>query len=164
MSKTWTVLRRVRSHSRNHHQRMTKQLRVSPTAALFHVGHTKSRSFGDAAIVGYLCGVARPICGQQPVYSGWKRSHVVKYQSVVTPDGKIRHHSGTIWWRRRNATVLRRSVLLDTFRQHFTDVDRNSHYLYGHSAYPLTPWLMEPFRGGLNPGQSLLNRKLRGVS
>ncbi|KAK9357149.1 hypothetical protein V1504DRAFT_465543 [Lipomyces starkeyi] len=48
--------------------------------------------------LGFIDGTARPICRltlhQREVYNGHKRTHALKYQSIVTPDGLIIHMEG----------------------------------------------------------------------
>lgn len=67
--------------------------------------------------------LARPVRGQRLLYSDWKRSHALKYESVVTPDGMIRHIFGPILGRRHDATMWIRGSLLHVLCQYFMDVD-----------------------------------------
>lgn len=74
--------------------------------------------------------VARPSHEQRLGYSGLKRPHTLMHQSVVMPDDILRHLLRSILGRRHDATMLRRSGLLGTLRQHFMDVDGQPCYLY----------------------------------
>ena len=50
--------------------------------------------------VGFVDGTVRPIsrpeCNQRIVYIGHKRIHVIKFQSIVTPDGMIANMFGPV--------------------------------------------------------------------
>jgi len=61
-------------------------------------------------VVGFIDGtgilVARPGGGlQRCMYSGHKRDHVMKFQSVVTPDGLLFHLYGPVEGRRHDMTM-----------------------------------------------------------
>ena len=57
-------------------------------------------------VVGFIDGTARPICrpkhGQRLTYSGYKKQHVLKYQSTVLPNGIIGRLDGPINGRRHD--------------------------------------------------------------
>ncbi|XP_074033773.1 uncharacterized protein [Leptinotarsa decemlineata] len=64
---------------------------------------------------GFIDGTARPICrpsiNQEEYYSGHKRFHCVKYQSVICPDGMITSLKGAYVGRRHDAGIFRESNL-----------------------------------------------------
>lgn len=90
-------------------------------------------------IVGFIDGTARPICRpsyrQRELYSGYKKGHVLKYQSVVLPDGLIGRLDGPYVGRRHDAAVLHLSNLLGELRTKFINVDGSWMSLYGDPGY-----------------------------
>jgi hypothetical protein len=63
-------------------------------------------------IDGTLRRTCRPIRFQRAVYSGHKRCHGIKFQSVVTPDGLIARFFGPIPGARHDSFMLAESQLL----------------------------------------------------
>ena len=110
---------------------------------------------------GFIDGTVMPICrptrNQREVYNGHKRTHALKYQSVVTPNGLIANMFGPMEGRRHDVALLAESGLLDMIRFHS---NRNTPLcLYGDSAYPLDPYLMCPYKGAaLTAEQEAFNR------
>jgi nuclease HARBI1 len=100
---------------------------------------------------GYIDGTLRPISrptkNQKFVYSGHKRRHGIKFQSVVTPDGIISHLSGPYLGKEHDATILRRSGLVETMLEKAKDTYGNQMVIYGDQAYGLAPYLARPFGG-----------------
>lgn len=97
---------------------------------------------------GFIDGTGRPICrpsrGQQEYFSGHKRQHVVKYQSVMCPNGILCHTDGPYPGRRHDAGILRDSG----FYQQLEELVAGHQYvLYGDPAYPLRPLLCQPYGG-----------------
>lgn len=68
-------------------------------------------------IVGFIDGTARSICrpskNQKLFYSGHKRTHCLKFQSVTLPDGIIAHWSGPYTGNRHDAGIFRESGISD---------------------------------------------------
>jgi hypothetical protein len=95
---------------------------------------------------------------QETVYNGHKRVHSLKFQSVVTPDGIISHIYGPVEGVRHDATLLAQSHLLDTLENNPVF---EGYSLYGDPAYPLTPYLLSPFKGAnLTPVQAEFNETI----
>jgi len=62
--------------------------------------------------VGFIDGIgifiARPGEGLQGcIYSGHKRTHMLKFQSIVTPDGLQFHQAGPVEGQRHDVTLYR---------------------------------------------------------
>ncbi|XP_070556688.1 uncharacterized protein [Ptychodera flava] len=98
---------------------------------------------------GFIDGTARPISrpcrGQAVVFSGHKRTHCLKFQSILTPDGLVAHMYGPIEGSRHDAFMLGESGVLPQLEQM---QDRGEVLcVYGDPAYPLRPELMGPFKG-----------------
>ena len=116
---------------------------------------------------GFVDGTIRPICrpseNQTIVYSGHKRVHGLKFQSVVTPNGMIANLYGPVEARRHDSAMLRMSGLLPELEQHMTMVDGTIYNLYGDPAYPLRPHLIAPFRTGAAPlghHEAIFNKRM----
>jgi hypothetical protein len=101
---------------------------------------------------GFIDGTLRKICRptrfQRAAYSGHKRTHGVKFQSVVTPDGLIACLFGPIPGSRHDSFMLAESGLL----QQLTEImPRNQpgvqiYSLYGDPAYPQSQYLVGGYR------------------
>lgn len=85
--------------------------------------------------------IARPTEGQEAVYSGHKRIHCLKFQSIVTPDGLIAHLHGPIEGRRHDMALLNISGVLVEARRYL-----QGYALYGDSGYQNCGLLVSPFR------------------
>lgn len=97
---------------------------------------------------GFIDGTARPICRpsihQEQYYSGHKRVHCVKFQSVICPDGIIISLKGAFEGRRHDAGIFRESGLYEEMEQN--TVFENEHFvLYGDQAYGLRELLLRPY-------------------
>ena len=79
---------------------------------------------------------------QRALYSGHKRHHGIKFQSIVLPDGMIAMMFGPVEGRRHDITLLKLSKLDQRMR-----LLPNNCFVYGDQAYPARPWLLSPFRG-----------------
>jgi len=95
--------------------------------------------------VGFIDGtaihVARQGGGLQCVcYSGHKRRHVLKFQSVTAPDGLVFHKYDPHEGRRHDMVLYYESGLDDDLRQTLL-IDGVQHCLHGDSAYVLRAWM-----------------------
>ena len=104
---------------------------------------------------GFVDGTARPISkpinGQRLFYSGHKRIHALKFQSVMTPFGIIAHLFGPVEGRRRDASMLEESGLLAQIEQHMCRPNGDPYVIYGDPAYPIRPQIIRPFQGAHIP-------------
>nr|CAH7726108.1 unnamed protein product [Callosobruchus chinensis] len=115
----------------------------------------------------FLDGTIRPICrpsvDQQLYYSGHKRTHCLKYQSLVTPDGLTISCMGPFEGRRHDAGILRESGLYGQLEE--TTVFPEGHFvIYGDQAYGIRELILCPFPGlNLNPEQEMFNNSMSTV-
>lgn len=113
---------------------------------------------------GFLDGTARkcarPVRGQKVMYSGHKRSHCFKYQSVVTPDGIISHLFGPIAGRHHDMHVLGQSQLLKIL----AEAPFKDFLLYGDPGYTCADGLTCPCKGSdIDPVEQLFNSRMSSV-
>lgn len=92
-------------------------------------------------IDGTLRAMAKPTDNQNACYNGHKRTHGLKYQGVMLPNGIIGHMFGQIEGKRHDAAMLEESGLLQAMEQ------IGDYCVYGDQAYPISPKLISPFRG-----------------
>ena len=98
-------------------------------------------------IDGTLRKTCRPTYYQKHAYSGHKRCHGLKFQSVTTPDGLIACLWGPMNGNRHDSHMLRESNLLAQLRDMMTDIEP-VYSLYGDPAYPQSMYI---FGGYNNP-------------
>ncbi|XP_023227133.1 protein ALP1-like isoform X2 [Centruroides sculpturatus] len=117
---------------------------------------------------GFIHGTEHPICRpkkhQRVVFSDRKRTHCLKFQSVVTPDGMIANLFGPLEGRRHDSGMLRESNLLEHLAELPCSESGTQFVLYGVSGYPLRQHLITPFRGAsLTPEQQEFNSRMSSV-
>lgn len=99
---------------------------------------------------GFIDGTARQICrpsiNQEDYYSGHKRYHCVKYQSVLCPDGMIVSLKGAYPGRRHDAGIFRESGLYRELEEKAV-YGAEKYALYGDQAYGVMELLLTPFAG-----------------
>jgi hypothetical protein len=95
---------------------------------------------------GFIDGTARPICRpsvqQENYYSGHKRFHCLKYQSVLCPDGIIVNLKGAYQGRRHDAGIFRESQLYNELERAAVFPDNERYVLYGDQAYGVMELLL----------------------
>ena len=102
-----------------------------------------------AFIDGTLRKTRRPFYFQKWCYSGHKRHHGLKFQSVYTPDGLFAHFYGPICGNCNESYITRGSDFLQQVIALFL-LKRNTIYaVYGDPAYPQSPWLLGGFRNSV---------------
>jgi len=99
---------------------------------------TQAGSYYDN-VVAFIDGTARPICRpkqcQELYYSGYKKMHVLKYQSVLFPNGIIGRLDGPFQGRRHDSAVLNLSGLINELSKEFVKQDGSCYTLYGDTGY-----------------------------
>jgi nuclease HARBI1 len=111
----------------------------------------------------FIDGTARRICrpsrDQDICYSGHKKYHALKYQSIVTPDGLIVHLFGPVEGSRHDAFMLHLSgihaILQKPPFSHFV--------LYGDGGYYDSPFLTAPFKVPSSAQQVQFNKRMSKV-
>lgn len=114
-------------------------------------------------IDGTIRKISRPDRWQRIYYNGWKRVHGLKYQAIDTPDGIIRQLWGPMLGRRHDVTLLGLSGLMDTLQTWFNDEEGEPYYIYGDPAYPMSPWMLSPYKGVLTDAQQEFNKSMSSV-
>lgn len=113
----------------------------------------KSR-LGGLGVWGFIDGTLRKTCRpsyfQRLAYSGHKRCHGIKFQSVVTPDGLIALLFGPIAGCRHDSFMLAQSGLLPQLNA-LMPLGTQRFSLFGDPAYPQSLLLFGGFRGA-QPG------------
>lgn len=118
---------------------------------------------------GFIDGTARPICRpsfqQEEYYSGHKRHHCIKYQSVLCPDGIITSLKGAYVGRRHDAGIFRESRLYEELEEVAVFPDNNQRFvLYGDQAYGVMELLLCPYpdrRENLAAHEAEFNRSMK---
>ncbi|XP_078378299.1 uncharacterized protein LOC144661419 isoform X1 [Oculina patagonica] len=104
--------------------------------------------------------IARPTRSQHIMYSGHKRTHCIKFQSVQAPNGLIAHMFGPIEGRRHDAFMLGASGLATKLRR-FQRPSGEPYVIYGDPAYGLALNILSPFRGAnLTDDQQEFNARM----
>ena len=78
------------------------------------------------------------------------QAHGVKHQGVMTPDGIIRFFIGPFFGIEHDATIWRLSGLADLLRDYTKGMKSpggDQYCWFGDSTYPLTKYLLRPFKG-----------------
>ncbi|KAJ8933500.1 hypothetical protein NQ314_013965 [Rhamnusium bicolor] len=114
---------------------------------------------------GFIDGTIRPICHpsveQEDYYSGHKRVHCVKYQSVVTPDGITLSELGVFEGRKHDAGMFRESGFYQQLEAKARLPNGNNFVIYGDQAYGIRELLLCPFPGHrINEDQQNFNTSM----
>ncbi|CAN8030107.1 unnamed protein product [Ixodes persulcatus] len=133
------------------------------SSALLQAVHAKGAPLTNCW--GFIDGTARAICrpfmGQENHFSGHKRHHVLKYQSVMCANGIICDPDGPYRGRRHDAGMLGGSLLFQRLRRL---VQGHSYVLYGDPAYPMGPLLLKPYgTTGATAAQLHFNKEMSTV-
>lgn len=81
------------------------------------------------------------------MYSGYKKTHVLKYQSIVFPNGLIGRLDGPYNGRRHDAAILHLSQLVAELEQLFVQPDGSWFTLYGDPGYSNQKFIKIGYRG-----------------
>lgn len=118
---------------------------------------------------GFIDGTARRICrpsvNQELYFSGHKRFHCVKYQSIMAPDGIIVSLHGAYPGRRHDAGMYAESEIYPQLKAMSRLSNYHKNYvIYGDPAYPISDVLINPYRGGrLSEQEQIFNTSMSAV-
>ena len=117
---------------------------------------------------GFVDDIVRPICrpgqSQRCLYNVHKKVHVIKFQSIPTPNGLVANLFGPVEGKRHDSGMLARSGVLNQLQQFSVDTNGNPLCIYGDPAHPLRLHLQGPFRGAeLTPLQCAWNESMSEV-
>ncbi|XP_072145152.1 uncharacterized protein [Dermacentor andersoni] len=125
------------------HQWLTHENLEAMSEAVHRKGAPLKNSW--AFINGTVRPISRPSQDQRIYFSGHKRVHALKYQSLMCPNGLICELDGPYPGSRHDAGILRESGLYEKLEQ--LNGDNHQFVLYGDPAYPLRQLLMRPYGG-----------------
>lgn len=121
-------------------------------------------------IIGFIDGTARPICrpsrDQNLQYSGYKKTHVLKYQSVMMPNGMIARLDGPFNGRRHDSAVLHLSDLLRQCQAKLVVSEEKWYAFYGDPGYANQKFIKVGFktnRNTLTERQKIFNRDMSAL-
>ena len=107
--------------------------------------------------------IARPKYHQRILYSGHKRVHAIKFQSIVLPHGLIGNLSRPYEGERHDSTMLQESGILPNLGR-VAFYDGGPLCIYGDPAYPLGIHLQGPFKAAhLTPEMVAYNKAMSEV-
>ena len=135
----------------------------SPLNLQLYAGSVNAKGTPFHNCWGFIDGTVRPICRpqemQRVVYSGHKRVHTIKFQSVVISDGIIANLHGPVEGCCNGSGMLAYSGLLQQLEQHSYNLYEEPMCLYGDSAYLLRVHLQRPFANP-TPDQLIYNKAM----
>jgi len=97
-------------------------------------------------------------------YNGHKRTHAIKFQSLLVPNGLIAHLSGPVVGRRHDGYLLESSGLVQQLEALPKTPAGRPYHLYGDPAYPLLPTLITPFKPhNMTPARAACNKQMSSI-
>jgi len=108
-------------------------------------------------IDGTLRYVCKPQVMQRASYSGYKKRHAQKYQSVTTPDGLCVSLMGAEGGNRNDSLILTDSGLIQRL-QPLIHQNGERFYMYGDSAYSAHHDVMSPYADPASDDERQLNK------
>jgi hypothetical protein len=101
---------------------------------------------------------------QKDVFSGHKRLHGIKFQSLLTPDGLISVLLGPWIGKRHDARMLSESELRACLERFCRDENGDVYAIYGDGGYTDMEFMFSPFQGeSLSSDECKFNRAMSGV-
>ena len=114
-------------------------------------------------VMGFIDGtfrrIPRPLRNQKHFYSGYKKGHGVKYQTVQAVNGIIIDYYGPITGRHGDGYLFAQSGIL----RRMSDLCRRTgsfFYVYGDPAYRLSRFVLRGFKGGATPAQKAFSTSM----
>ena len=128
--------------------------------AIHDVGAPAPRCVGF--IDGTFRACARPTRGQRQAYSGHKKLHGIKFQSVVAPNGLIVDFYGCVVGRRADGYLLTRSKFVKRMRR-LCRLEGRPYYVYGDPAYCLSQYILRGYKGACTRDQAEFSAAMNRV-
>ena len=98
------------------------------------------------------------------IYSGYYKSHGLKYQLVIGPNGLILEFFGPHPGKNADGHMDAESKLEERMQRVPRLVgDGNQYYVYGDAAYPLGPWMMRGYKGIRTVAETLLTAQMNAL-
>lgn len=110
-------------------------------------------------IDGTLRATCRPTDNQREVYSGYKKVHGLKFQSVTAPNGLIVDFFGPVLGRRGDGYMLGKSGLYGRM-QRLCLLTGAPYYVYGDPAYPQSQYILRGFKGPATAAQKAFSKSM----
>jgi hypothetical protein len=123
---------------------------------------------GMRGIFSFIDGTVRPTCKpeifQAVVYNGKDKTHALKYQVLVTPDGIMRHVYGPVCGSRHDQHLVHVSKVLSWVTSHGSCATGEPYVCYADAGYAVAPGLMRPFADeAINIQHKAFNEVMSGV-
>ncbi|RPB02874.1 hypothetical protein L873DRAFT_1833973 [Choiromyces venosus 120613-1] len=120
----------------------------------------------EVGIWGFVDGMMRPFChlgyDQQSFYSGFKKAHGTKFQSIMTCDGLLSSLAGPFPAPVGDWILWERSGVADQLGK-IMGLGDEALYVYGDTAYSPAFGIMGPFRGdSMIPAEEAVNVVMSG--
>jgi hypothetical protein len=119
--------------------------------------------------IGFIDGtvrpIARPVENQRQSFNGHKRTHALKYQGIMAPNGLFLEMYGPHAGVDHDARLFHESNLHDRLQRLPRPSSGDLPFLlYGDPAYPTVSGLVAPYRGDrLEPWQQVMNTSMSSV-
>ena len=116
-------------------------------------------------IDGTIRRTARPLYHQQSIYTGFKKCHGVKFQSVTVPEGFISSLQGPWPSKTHDAHMLRDSGLIEKLKENMpTNGNGIVYAMYGDLAYMQSIYLLSGFhKPPTGSNEALFNRAMSSI-
>jgi hypothetical protein len=107
--------------------------------------------------------MARPGVDEDTVWSGHKRAHGLKFQSLMAPCGLVLDLAGAYPGGRNDAILLRWAGLEEELEAINAEEEEDEFVLYGDSAYSAARYVLTAYGGGATPAQLRWNTEMNAV-
>jgi len=148
---------------------VSRKLRMPHASILAYACYVPCAGAPASMCIGFIDGTfrscARPSVGQEYVYSGYYKSHGLKFQSVIAPNGMIIDFYGPVPGRRSDSYMLDKSGFEVRMRRlnRSLGMRRGDYHVYGDPAYALSRYIMRGFKGVMNPRQAAFSRAMNAL-
>ena len=114
-------------------------------------------------VIGFIDGtfrpIARPVRHQRQFYSGYKKRHGLKFQTVQGTNGLILDYWGPALGRRGDGFMFGRSGILGRLKR-LAYWAGKLFYVYGDPAYALSKYVLRGWKGAMSPAQQYFSTKM----